>query len=293
MSNLRIGRVHLATGLRQFEQGETPAARLELERALWHDDSLEDAYAPLADACLLMGDAQEAERFATRGLELFPGNLDCLEARADARFTLGNLPGTDADADAILKEDEESVSALCAKATVALSGRRPHDAIALLEKAIELEPEDSDILLSLGNAYLVAKNFSQAQARLVAAGELDPLNALIYLSLCSLELMRGDPATGLRYSNVVIVLGGESPSLNALRGQFFLQLERPEDAEEALIEAVAGNPLDAVSMLCLAELEVESPAKAQAASDHARRALELLPRADVELRARAVLARSE
>jgi hypothetical protein len=58
-----MGWVHLATGLCHFEQVETPGARLELERALWHDDSLEDAFTPLADACLRMGDAQEAERF--------------------------------------------------------------------------------------------------------------------------------------------------------------------------------------------------------------------------------------
>ena len=80
------------------------------------------------------------------------------------------------------------------RGTLLLELSRARDAIAPLELARDLEPDQGSIREALARAYFRAARFVEAEAEFARALELDPVNdyALFGLGLCRSRL--GDPA---------------------------------------------------------------------------------------------------
>ncbi len=76
-----------------------------------------------------------------------------------------------------------------------LRSRRPGEAIALLEEAYALDPEDVTVAINLGGAYILQERFAEAIPILEAASERDPDNAMVWTNLAAAYLGRLDRAT--------------------------------------------------------------------------------------------------
>ncbi|MFM7060210.1 MAG: tetratricopeptide repeat protein [Actinomycetes bacterium] len=109
------------------------------------------------------------------------------DRRRDDRDAAGGAPrpvgddGTDAAYDAYRRGTE------------LLAGAHAHAAIAPLERARDLEPDQASIREALARAYFRAARFADAETEFSRALELDPVNdyALFGLGLCRVRL--GDP----------------------------------------------------------------------------------------------------
>ncbi len=79
------------------------------------------------------------------------------------------------------------------RGTELLAGAHAHAAIAPLERARDLEPDQGSIREALARAYFRAGRFADAEGEFARALELDPVNdyALFGLGLCRARL--GDP----------------------------------------------------------------------------------------------------
>lgn len=268
--------------------GERAKARIMLEAAIAVDESYEPAYGALAHHCVIMGDYEAAESFATDGLKRFPENVPCMEARAKARLLMLDLPAAEQDAASALALDSDSVDAGLCRAAVMLAQGERDEAIKLLETMREREPEDVEVLLVLGNACQMQRQFKRAETCYAAAIEKEPMNWRVFQSLATLELMRGNPANSLVCIDMALELQ-DAPVLHCLRGTALSRLRRHDEAKSEFKLAVKANRFDAASWIGLAELEGKKRSERAKAVADAERALELDPEGSVGERARRLL----
>jgi len=75
---------------------------------------------------------------------------------------------------------------------VLIEQNRADDAVALLKKALEIEPDSSTTYVQLGRGYLATKNFQDARVVLEEAIQLNPYHPLIYRLLTEVYSALGD-----------------------------------------------------------------------------------------------------
>lgn len=176
-------------------------------------------------ALLDLGRPAEAERLFRHALAADPANADLLghlsravlaqeryaEARDLARQTLASDPEdlngllVLSAASAGLKEFPTAVSAVDRalqiapghpaihrqKGAVLIAQDRAEEALAPLERARTLDPEDAQTLAAIGAAYLDLRRYSEAEHAIVEALRLDPDNVQAHQNRGLLELRRG------------------------------------------------------------------------------------------------------
>jgi adenylate cyclase len=139
-------------------------ARRAAEKAVSLDPALEDGHIALAKVYQLIDqDTEKSISELQRALELNPRSSDAL-----IRLSL-----------------------------VAIVDPAAGDRIRLAERAVEIDPLDSSAFESLGEAYLFAGQYRQAEASLRKARDLSNDNMFASGSLGILMLLRGEPATAL------------------------------------------------------------------------------------------------
>lgn len=269
-------------------KGDRDNARTLLEGAVAIDPFYEPAYGALARHCLIMGDYKAAVRYATEGVHLFPNNVPCFEARALARLAMLDLDGANEDALKATELDPKSTDGMLCQSNVLLARSQPSKAIELLERARQNDPDNCEVLLTLGNAFQMDRRLADAESCFRRASELQPLNWRVYQCLAALELIRENPEPGLDYVEAALELQN-APVLHCLRGSCLAKLSRPEEAKGEFALATAANPLDAISWVSLAGIEAENPQERTKAVEHAKRALALEPNGPVGERARQIL----
>jgi tetratricopeptide (TPR) repeat protein len=278
-------------GVQLALRGDHTAACDSYAKALAVDPAFQPVYCLLADAYFRLGDCLSAVEVATVGIELDPEDADCHEVRAQARLALFDFAAAETDADRALELDRELVDARITKATLLLMKGDTDRAMELLEEARTLEPENAEVHLGIGAVHQSQERWEQAQRAYSEAGGHDPTNWLVYHSFTGLLLERGDPKVALVSADVALRLSDNMPAAHALRGAAMAKLGMYREAKTDWAKAVDGNPLDALSLVCLAECEAVVPAERDAALDHAREALRLAPAGPVAYRANRVLQR--
>jgi predicted Zn-dependent protease len=69
---------------------------------------------------------------------------------------------------------------------------RPEEALALLKKALDIDPDSSNTYVQLGRGYHLAKNFKEARTVLEEAIQLNPFHPLIYRLLTEVYAALGE-----------------------------------------------------------------------------------------------------
>jgi uncharacterized protein HemY len=77
--------------------------------------------------------------------------------------------------------------------------QRNEDAIRLLNKAVQISPNDADIVAFLGRVYLSERNYEQSEAALKRALDLQPQDQLALASMGELHYAKGQWAEAARY----------------------------------------------------------------------------------------------
>lgn len=271
-------------------EGDGKDARTLLEGAVAVDPAYEPAYGALARHCMIMGDYDAADRYATEGLRIFPQNIPCLEARALAHLARLDMDQAETDAVALLLLDKDSVDGRLCLASVRMARQRIPEAITILQQARDIEPQNVEVLLALGNAYQMHGQLWKVDPCYNQAEKLNPTNWRVYQSRAGLCLIRDQWEQGLKQVDIALELY-DAPVLRYLRGSLLSGMGKSAEAVVEFKLAVKQNPLDALSWISMAELEDRVPAERAKAIEHARKALSLAGSGPVADRANRVLSK--
>jgi tetratricopeptide (TPR) repeat protein len=269
--------------------GDYQSARKFFEAAIGMDLDCEDAYAPLVTACLATRDLEAAERYASLGVERFPGSEECRVARASVLVLLARGDEARAEFAAVLERNPFNVEALVGQANLLIAEGRAAEAGGPLERARELAPDNADVLLSLGSWSLALDRLDEADKYFRRAMKVDPLDPRLLTGAASLALRRGDVEQGLEYAGLGLQVAPEAHMFHYLKGALFYKGGRLDEAAAELEASVKANPYHLLSYIALAEVYAQLPGRRNESRANAQRALELSPQGPVAERARLLL----
>jgi len=127
---------------------------------------------------------------------------------------------------------------------------RWEDAVKEYRKALDIEPRQSGLHTSLGQAYLHAGKLEEAETEFHLELEPDSRNELAWLGLANLQLARGQATAALESLGKVWEISPEF--LAVQRG--FPSIELPQESAKASIAHVQGDPEGSAKHFLLAAL---------------------------------------
>ncbi|MFI5105431.1 MAG: aspartyl protease family protein, partial [Terriglobales bacterium] len=129
-----------------FKQGQFAEAAAAYRSLIAKDPSLEAAYAGLVQSLLKVDDVASAEDESRRALEHFPQSALLHSTRGDVYFHRGLMAEAEAEYESASKLDAKCPRAWLGKGKLLLAMSRQDQAQAAFTKALELDPDDGDIL---------------------------------------------------------------------------------------------------------------------------------------------------
>ena len=105
-------------------------------------------------------------------------------------------------------------------------------------ESLQTNPTDLDLLFGRGRAYQELGKLLEAQADFEQALNLDPKNFQVLLSLATIELEQKSFASALLYSTKAEEIPGAHAMASFLKGRALHQLGMPEDALKAYGNAI-------------------------------------------------------
>jgi tetratricopeptide (TPR) repeat protein len=298
---------HLSRGEAYLKEKKYQDASLEFRNAVQIDDRAAQAHWGLARAYEGAGQFQQAVEEMQRTIQLDPNNLD-------ARVRLGNYfiaayqqnrdPKTKDEAsrlaDEVLQKDPNHIEGHILRGTILFAeGDRPR-ALAELTKAVELNPQRVESLMSLGLYYrqtgdlakaeevyqralaldersalahleyarlLVQQNrMDKADEHLRRAVEVDPQNREAHRTLVSFYIQQKQFDRAEQAARAYAALDGGKPEGTAVLGEFYSQIGRPDDAARAFQETLGKFPDYAQARYRLGELLIQKGDMAGAAA---------------------------
>lgn len=254
-------------------------AILEFRNALKQDPRYGEARLALADAFAARGDGRQSAREYIRAAELLP---ESAEAQRKAAFVLlrgGEFERARKLAEASLAQ-EKTIDALIILANAQAGLKQPDDAMASLEDAIQLAPDDPRGYTSLGTLEAVQGDKVEAEASYRRAVGVDPKALAPRLALAYFYWSDNRVADAEPELNAAREIAPDDPLTNRMLALFYLTQRRPAEAEAPLKKLAAAN--DTNGTLTLGDLYV-----AQDKPDQARPLYESL-KAKTDARSTAV-----
>ncbi|MBN1679936.1 MAG: tetratricopeptide repeat protein [Anaerolineae bacterium] len=136
------------------------------------------------------------------------------------------------------------------RAAVLLSHGKGREAIPLLERCFRLRPEDENVLINLGGAYILAEKHKQAVPYLEKAVEIDPDNPAVWSNLAAAYLGKLVTASRNRQNRAlaayarVIELDAGYPNVHYNMGLIYIDQRDWDAAHTAFSRAIETNPHD-------------------------------------------------
>lgn len=187
----------------------------------------------------------------------------------------------------LLARNPDNVQALLALATCRLATSDAARAIALVETAATLRPDDDLVRLRLADAHAVASagpggedSAAEADRNYLAALERNPRRAETWLNYASFLVRQGRPTDALSALRRARGLDVRGPGLAIELGVMELRAGNIDGAVEAFTEAVALDPGDADAHMALARI-AEKRSRWSDAAAHYDDLMALHPTADV------------
>lgn len=213
---------HLAKAREYIATGEQNSAILELKSALQKDQNLAEARWLLGSTYLNSGDPASAEKELQRAMWLDWDPEKTLPAYALALTSTGKYAeALKLSAEGLTSSSQASIYISQALAKIGLGENQ--DAGELLDKALEITPDDSRALLAKAELKARMGDLENANAAIDAVLEREPRSAGAWLAKAELKGVSGDKAAAAKAYDKVLEL--EPNSLTALRSRALLGLD--------------------------------------------------------------------
>lgn len=131
-----------------------------------------------------------------------------------------------------------------------LSQRRAKEAANILEQAAELLPDNADVAINLGGAYILQHRYDQAVSILERAGELAPENVMVWTNLAAAYLGRLETSGPKQQERAIqayeraLLLDPQTPHVHYNLGLIYKDRQDWERAQSHFQAAVEADPTD-------------------------------------------------
>jgi len=202
------------------------------------------SWALLAAASAAQGDINEAIRCYRESLRANPSDA-VAGAGLVAALNEAGRPQEAAEAlDALLRAAPRSIILLGLQLERLMREDRQDDAVALLRRKLEQQPDDVAARLTLGGLLLRTGRMDEAEREIREAVRLKPDSAGVVAALALLLKQTGRPDEGAAACDALVQRDTESPRALLCRAQYLMSIGKPTQAAEDLQAAVALKPAD-------------------------------------------------
>ena len=247
---------HMARAEKQLEDGKPNEAIIEYKNALQIAPNDADAHFGLAKAYLAAQDVGKAYWELQETVRLDPDNLDA--RLAFAQFLLlgaeDEFQQAVEQADAILEREPEKWEAFVIRARALENLKRLEEAQADYEKAVELQPENPDVVRTLAAFLARTGNNEAAEPLFRLLVETDPSAESWFQLAGFLSLDRERDEEALVSFRKGLELADDEERANAYQrlASFYYQRERYDEAEKTLQEGIEASDRDIELIYALA-----------------------------------------
>ena len=174
---------HLERGDAYVAKGDLREAELEYRNAIQQDQAFGEARFKLAQVYVQLGNGNGALAEAVRAADLMPEHTDVQMLATQILLAAGRTADARDRVQAVVAREPHNVEARTTLAN-ALAGLRDFDgALAQLQEAIKVAPDDSQVHTSLGALYLTRGELKAAEAAFMEAVAREPEAIAAHLAL--------------------------------------------------------------------------------------------------------------
>lgn len=197
-----------------------------------------------AQYLLKRNQAGRAEKILEETLANAPGQLQAMKMLAQARMAQGDWAGAQQVADELKKQGDKGKSADLISGSIAAGQRNFVESISAFKRAYEASPQETQPLMGLVRAYLLAGKTSDAQSFLDSVIKSNPENLDARLMQAQLYAMSGNKDKAIAAYNAII-----SQSPNRSEGYqrlavLYLRSNQAGEAEKVVAQGLAAIPKD-------------------------------------------------
>ena len=241
--------IYLSLAKLQIYSGEYEAASVNAENALLLDKTRSQSYGLLAWARAGMSEYLEAENFVKTGIDLDPNNafLHAVYADVLARRVMADVAELDT-LDLAIEESQKAITlgpdlleAHWARAIVLEITGNYEEAIAQLERAIEINDKVADLHLLLGRNYFAIEENDQAIFEFTRAYALNPTDPTPNWYVSQVYLRLGEHSKAIQAAETAVNDAPSDPAMYGNLGTMYYRDLQYNRAIEALELAVRGG----------------------------------------------------
>ena len=140
------------------------------------------------------------------------------------------------------QSDEEKVTAFMARGDAAVEAERAEEAVIEYRNVLQINPNHAAAHYALARSYTSLQKLKEAYWELHESVRLDPENIDARVSYAQFSLIARDYEEVLTQAEEIITREPDRASAYTLRGRAYAALERYDDAEVALDEAIEKFP---------------------------------------------------
>jgi tetratricopeptide (TPR) repeat protein len=199
-----------------------------------------EAQIKATEILLMSGRFEDAKARATAFLETHPQDLDFVLLRANAMAALKDPEGALAEIEEALKVQPDDSRAFVSLGAIHMQGGDAEEAEGAFRQAIELAPTSVEAHLALGNYLWAADRAAEAEASIKQAVALGPQHLLANRMLAALYMAtgRGDQA---EEPLKMVAAASTSPAATLQLADYYLRVNRTDEAR-ALLTELAQEP---------------------------------------------------
>lgn len=233
---------HVQLAAMFLRKGLPSLAQEHCAKALAQQPGMEAAYRLQTTALLQTGDLEQAREKLDRLLAIMPGDLEAMVKMADYHRRKGAPDRAVAVLQEAVKDHPGSALARAHLAQALFAQGNARGALAEFREALRLSPDDPKALNNLAAAiHYNDGDLDEALALAQRARDLEPGNAQILDTLGWVYHRRGDHAAALPSVQTAVALQPELPILRYHLGAILAALDRPDEARAALQSALAAG----------------------------------------------------
>ena len=227
-----LARLHL-------RNGETGTAKTLSEEVLTQDPSNVDAMMLLAEIARQYGQTDEALSWLKKTVSAAPSLIEPRLAMARLHMESGDIDVAQELAEQTSATFQGEPRALALQAEIQLRRGNNQDALPLLSRLIEMQPDSTAHRYRLADVYLGQGDRGLAKDQLFQVIQLDPRQLTAYLRLIDMELEDGKGSIALSHVERMRKAFPEAPAVDQVQGRVLMRLGRPSEALEAYRRAWA------------------------------------------------------
>jgi len=204
-------------------------------------------------------------------------NAVSLNVSGDRHYGRGDLKAAVDEYEKALAVDPDNVNILNSLGACYGHLERLDEAARLFGRAVELAPDDFMAWYNLGQVRRRLGRPQEAVSALDRAVEIKPDDFAVLFSLGQLHLSQGRPQAAAEWFQRAAQAPRAAPVIQRWLGEAYARLDRDEEARQAFKAAVKTNPADTASLSWLGQLYLNRAGDREVALSLTRQAVDLEP----------------